>query len=128
MVRRPREEVATCCHAPPAYEPRRIPAAVGFDIPVPPLPAASVPVQLGVKVCVLPEDVMVRRMLASEEVAKVCDEPVCAAEYCALSEVMPPPAPASVPQENCLVAASHTSLSAAPAQAERPAPKKVLPA
>ena len=34
-------EVASCCHEPPAYEPRRSPAAVGLEIPVPPLPAVS---------------------------------------------------------------------------------------
>jgi hypothetical protein len=36
VVRSPREDVPSCCHPPPEYEPRRIPADVGLDIPVPP--------------------------------------------------------------------------------------------
>ena len=41
--KRPNDEVANCCQPPPAYEPRRIPAAVGFDMPVPPPAAVNIP-------------------------------------------------------------------------------------
>jgi hypothetical protein len=39
LVSNPSEEVASCCHAPPEYEPRRIPAALGSEMPLPPLAA-----------------------------------------------------------------------------------------
>ena len=71
VVRSPRDEVASCCHPPPAYEPRRIPAAVGFVIPVPPLPAANEPVQVGVRVKAPEELVMFNPMFVSVEVARV---------------------------------------------------------
>jgi hypothetical protein len=76
-VGRPNDEVASCWYAPPAYEPRRIPAAVGFEIPVPPLPTASVPVQPGASVNVEPEFVIESVMFVSDEVARV-SAPVCA--------------------------------------------------
>ena len=50
VERMPKDEVASCWYVPPAYEPRSIPAATGFEIPVPPRDAASVPVHPGVKV------------------------------------------------------------------------------
>jgi hypothetical protein len=80
VVRRPREEVASCWYEPPAYEPKRIPAAVGFDIPVPPPPAVKSPARELVKVMVLPEPVIVveavRPLKAEVEVAKVMVAPV----------------------------------------------------
>src|SRR3989344_8499306 len=45
----PRDEVASCCQLPPAYEPRSTPAALGEEIPVPPPPAVRVPYWLGGK-------------------------------------------------------------------------------
>jgi hypothetical protein len=48
-----------------------MPAEVGLAIPVPPLPAASVPVQPGVKVKVEPEFVIESVMFVSVEVASV---------------------------------------------------------
>ena len=81
VVNRPKEEVANCCHEPPAYEPRRIPAAVGDDIPVPPPPAVNKPARELVKVMTLPEPVIVVEAVnplnGDEEVAKVTDGPVC---------------------------------------------------
>lgn len=80
MVRSPREEVASCWYEPPAYEPKRIPAAVGFDIPVPPPPAVRRPARELVKVRVSPLPVMVveavRPLKAEVEVAKVMVAPV----------------------------------------------------
>ena len=38
-----RDEVESCCHDPPAYEPSKIPAADGEEIPVPPPPALNKP-------------------------------------------------------------------------------------
>jgi hypothetical protein len=71
----PRLEVASCCHEPPVYEPRRMPPAVGFAIPVPPPPAVRRPLMEFVKVRVLPLPVMVvlavRPLKAEEEVARV---------------------------------------------------------
>lgn len=77
VVRRPRVEVESCCHDPPAYEPRRIPAEEGLVIPVPPLPAARDPVQVGVKVKAPEVLVMLSPMFVSVEVARVIT-PVCA--------------------------------------------------
>lgn len=93
-------------------------------MPVPPRPAARVPVQVEVKVWVSPDAVMVRPMLVSDEVAKVCVAPVW---YCPTgpSEVIPPPAPASAPQTKRPVAELQRSLSDEPEQDERPAPVKV---
>ncbi len=71
MVKRPSVEVESCCHEPPAYEPRRSPAADGEDIPVPPLLAARDPVQVGVRVKVPLEFVILRPMLVSVDVARV---------------------------------------------------------
>ena len=51
------------------------------EAPVPPRSTASVPVHDGVKVCVSPEEVIVRRMLVSDDVASVCDAPVWKVEY-----------------------------------------------
>ena len=59
MVKRPREEVESCCQEPPAYEPSRRPAAAGLDTPVPPPKAPRVPAKVLVKVKVLVERVMV---------------------------------------------------------------------
>ena len=81
VVKRPRDEVASCWYAPPAYEPRRIPAAVGLLIPVPPPPAARRPASELVKVMVLPAPVMVvdavKPWYEEEEVAKVMVGPAC---------------------------------------------------
>ena len=41
VVMRPSEDVASCCHPPPVYEPSSIPAVVGLVIPVPPYAAES---------------------------------------------------------------------------------------
>lgn len=71
VVRRPRDEVATWVQPLPEEFPIRSWLAVTLPRPVPPLAAESCPVQLGVKVWVLPEEVMVKRRLVSEEVAKV---------------------------------------------------------
>jgi hypothetical protein len=80
VVRRPRVEVASCWYEPPAYEPRRIPPAVGFAIPVPPPPAVKRPDIVLAKVMVLPEPVIVveavRPLKAVDEVAKVIVAPV----------------------------------------------------
>src|SRR3989344_2955114 len=46
----PRDEVASCCHPPPAYVPKRMPAAVGFEMPVPPPPAVKRPASVLAKV------------------------------------------------------------------------------
>ena len=53
-----------------------MPAADGEEIPVPPLPAASVPVQPGAKVNVPPEFVIESVMFVSVDVASV-SAPVC---------------------------------------------------
>ena len=71
-----------------------------------------------------PDEVMVSPMLVSDEVAKVCDEPVWNDEYCAPIAVIPPPAPASAPQLNCPVVAFQMSLSPEPLHDVNPAPKK----
>jgi len=80
VVRRPSELVASCWYAPPAYEPRRIPAALGFEMPVPPPPAVRVPLKLGAKVCVSLLEVIVsprvRPLNDAEEVASTCVAPV----------------------------------------------------
>ncbi len=76
VVERPRVEVESCCQPPPAYVPRRIPAAVGEPMPVPPREAAKVPVHEGVKVWVFASEVIVKRIFASEDVANVCETPV----------------------------------------------------
>lgn len=62
-------------------------------------PSASVPLHVGVNVCTLPLEVMVRPIFVSLDVAKVCDAPVCNWPV-APSEVSPPPAPASDPHSN----------------------------
>ncbi len=76
----PRDEVESCCHAPPAYEPRRIPAAVGLDIPVPPPPAPRRPARVLPNVMVLPEAVIVvlavSPLNAVDDVASVTAGPV----------------------------------------------------
>lgn len=80
VVKRPRVEVESCCHEPPAYEPRRMPAAVGFVIPVPPPPAVSTPARVFVKVRMLPEPTTVVEAVSPlngvEEVAIVMVAPV----------------------------------------------------
>ncbi len=80
MVKRPKVEVESCCHEPPAYEPRRSPAADGEDIPVPPPPAVRRPARELVKVMVLVLPVIVveavRPLKAEVEVAKVMVAPV----------------------------------------------------
>ena len=69
------DEVPSCCHDPPAYEPRSIPAAVGDEIPVPPPAAVRSPARVLVKVRVFAEFVIVvdevRPLNAADEVAKV---------------------------------------------------------
>ena len=76
----PRDEVASCCHEPPAYEPRSIPAAEGFEIPVPPPPAVRRPASVLVKVSVLVDLVMVveavKPLNGDDEVASVIVGPV----------------------------------------------------
>ena len=73
VVRRPSELVASCWYDPPAYEPRRMPATLGEEIPVPPPPAVKTPAMVLVKVTVFPEAVMVveavRPFQAVDEVA-----------------------------------------------------------
>lgn len=69
----PKEEVAICWYEPPAYEPRRTPAAVGLEMPVPPPPAVNVPDCEGEKVMVEPEPEM-----ASEDVMPFAVELVVA--------------------------------------------------
>jgi hypothetical protein len=59
VVRSPRELVASCWYEPPAYEPRRIPATEGDEMPVPPPPAVRTPAMVFVKVMVFPAAVMV---------------------------------------------------------------------
>lgn len=79
VVRSPKEEVASCCQEPPAYEPRRMPAAEGFATPVPPPAAPRTPAKVLAKVMVFPEAVMVvdavRPWYAAAEVAKVMAGP-----------------------------------------------------
>ena len=53
-----------------------------------------------------------------EEVAKVCDDPVCP-----FRDVSPPPAPASAPQENCPVVEFQRSLDPPAEHDVSPAPK-----
>ena len=76
----PSDDVANCCHAPPAYEPKRTPTAVGFAMPVPPPPAVRRPASVLVKVRVLVERVMVveavRPLNGDDEVARVIVGPV----------------------------------------------------
>lgn len=68
-------------------------------MPVPPRPAARVPVQLGAKVWVLAPEVIVRTILSSVEVANTWVAPVWAVEYWPPKAVMPlPDPPESVPQ------------------------------
>ena len=55
----PKDDVANCCQLPPAYEPSRMPAAVGLEMPVPPPPAVKSPANVLAKVKVLPAPVMV---------------------------------------------------------------------
>ena len=50
-----------------------------------------------------PAEAIERVMFVSDVVAKVCDAPFWNEEYCAPIAVIPPPAPASAPQENCPV-------------------------
>ena len=80
--------------------PRFVRASAAVEAPVPPRVIASVPLHPGVKVCVLPEESMVSVRFVSLEVANVCVD----AES-PLSEVSPPPAPASALQTNCPVLA-----------------------
>ena len=71
----PSDEVESCWYVPPAYDPRRIPAAEGFEIPVPPPPAVKSPASVLANVSVFPELVMVvlavSPLNAVDEVAKV---------------------------------------------------------
>ncbi len=60
---------------PPVFPIRR-PFAVTEARPVPPLPTARVPTHEGVKVWMSPLDMMLRFIFVSDEVAKVCDDPV----------------------------------------------------
>ena len=80
VVKRPRDGVASCWYVPPAYEPRRIPAAEGFDMPVPPPPAVKMPESVFANVRVLPAPVMVvdavKPLKAVDDVAKVIVGPV----------------------------------------------------
>jgi hypothetical protein len=80
VVDSPKVDVESCCQLPPAYEPRRIPAADGLAIPVPPPPAVRRPARVLVKVRMLPEPTMVveavRPLKAVEEVERVMVEPV----------------------------------------------------
>lgn len=80
MVIIPKDEVASCCQLPPAYEPKSMPAALGLEIPVPPPPAVSSPERELVKVRVLPLPVIVveavRPLKAEVEVARVIVLPV----------------------------------------------------
>src|SRR5882724_4689946 len=87
-----RDEVASCWKPPPPYVPRRIPAALGLFIPVPPRFAASVPVQLGIKLRPFEFAVMESPMFASEEVANVMVLPVVVAQPLP-SERIPEPLP-----------------------------------
>lgn len=66
--------------------------------PVPPRLTASVPSHWLVKVCVLPDAVMVRPMLVSLDVANICVEPVCVCPA-GPSAVMPPGSMPSVDVE-----------------------------
>ena len=62
---------------PPAYEPRRIPAAVGFEIPVPPLPAVnavakvSAPFAANDEVAVAPKDAVFELWLVVKRLVPV---------------------------------------------------------
>jgi len=105
----------------------RTPAADTDERPVPPREAARVPVHAGVNVCVSPDEVMVSEILASDDVANVCVDPVCELEYCPLRPVIPPPAPASEPHSNRFVDAFHKSLSPEPEQVASPPPVIVPP-
>ena len=72
----------------PAPSPKR--KFDGVEEPVPPRATESVLNHPIVKVCVLPEDVMVSaRLVSGVPVAKVCVAPVCAVEYWAPRAVMP---------------------------------------
>src|SRR6185295_9226272 len=94
-----------------------------LESPVPPRVAASVPIHVGVKNWVSPDDVMMSPMLVSLDVARVWVAPVCATEYCAPSAVMPlPVAPASTPQLNFPVVTSHNNLLDEPEHETSPAP------
>jgi hypothetical protein len=59
VVIRPRDEVESCWYEPPAYEPRRMPAADGDEMPVPPPAAVRRPERVFAKVRVLDERVTV---------------------------------------------------------------------
>ncbi len=115
----PRDEVANCNHVFPAPPINSEEEAIVAS-PVPPRVAVSVPVHVGVNVWVSPLEVMVRPRLVSDDVANVCEEPVWKLEYCAPSAVMPPPAPASAPQEKSPL--FHISLSPASAHSLSPNP------
>ena len=77
---RPREEVLIWSQVFPAPPIKREDEAIEERL-VPPRVAERVPVHAGVKVWVSPEEVMKSWMLASEEVAKVCVDPVWVLEY-----------------------------------------------
>lgn len=77
LVRKPPVEDASAVSDVPVGEPMRSAPSATDESPVPPLVVASVPVQLGAKVKVEPEFVMVRFRLVSEDVARV-SAPVCA--------------------------------------------------
>ena len=87
VVERPKLVVASCCHDPPAYEPRRMPAAVGLEMPVPPPPAVRVPDMDGARVKAPPELVMlrvaVRPLTAAEDVPRVRAPAWAVPEVCA---------------------------------------------
>ena len=69
----PSVEVATCVQPVPLVLPTKSWFAVTEEIPVPPRPEASTPDQVEVNVCALPDEVMVRPMFVSDEVANVCE-------------------------------------------------------
>jgi hypothetical protein len=81
----PSDDVANCCHAPPAYEPRSTPAAEGFVMPVPPPPAPNRPARVLVNVRVFVDLVMVveavRPLNGVEEVARVIVGPVAVSPF-----------------------------------------------
>ena len=70
MVRKPPVDEARVERVEPP-EPKRSEPSVMLERPVPPRATASVPIHVGVKVCVSADEVMVRPKLVSEDVAKV---------------------------------------------------------
>jgi hypothetical protein len=72
----PSEEVASCCHEPPAYEPRRMPAADGFWMPVPPLEAARAPERVRVPMLAEVEKRFVDEAVVEKREVVVAEVPV----------------------------------------------------